>query len=253
MLPMRDITRLSFEHVPPRSAFNNDAVFLAEIERLLGHDWWAEMDKVPGKRQQGGAGQYTLCEPCNNKTGSWYGSDYVHLARRAMPALAQAAAGEVVGVSVDIRPLRLLKQILVMFCSACGPNFVFPELARYLLNQESRELPPGHDVYLGLYDRGSRAARQSGLTGRLELGNSQCVYSEIAFPPLILVMTVNSPSPDPRLMRVTWFNQFGWRDRWQQMLILDCLQVNSPYPASYATREEIERNRPRRLQSKAVD
>jgi hypothetical protein len=93
---------------------------------------------MPGDTQQRGAGQYTLGEACNSKPGSWYVPAYVHLARAAMPALSISKAGDVVGISLEIRPLRVLKQILVMFCSACGPNFVFPELARYLLNRESR-------------------------------------------------------------------------------------------------------------------
>ena len=144
---------LSFEHVPPPSAFNDSSVFLAEVKQLVGRDWWADsLDQMPGDTQQRGAGQYTLGEACNSKPGSWYVPAYVHLARAAMPALSISKAGDVVGISLEIRPLRVLKQILVMFCSACGPNFVFPELARYLLNRESRQLPPGHDIYLGLLD-----------------------------------------------------------------------------------------------------
>jgi 5-methylcytosine-specific restriction endonuclease McrA len=239
---------LSFEHVPPQSAFNDSSVFLAEVKRLLGRDWWADSDdEIEGRTQQRGAGQYTLCEACNNKTGGWYVPDYVRLARAAMPALSVAKAGDVVGIPVDIRPLRVLKQILVMFCSACGPNFVFPEMARYLLNRESRQLPPGHDVYLGLFDRRSRASRQAGLTGRLSLTGPSHSYSEISFPPLLLVMSVHSPSPDSRLTRVTWFNEYAWADRWQGTVLLDCLQVNTHLPGTYTTREEIEENRARRL------
>ncbi len=164
-----------------------------------------------------------------------------------MPALSVAKAGDAVGIPVSICPLRVLKQILVMFCSACGPNFVFPELARYLLNRESRELPPGHDIYLGLFDQTSRVSRQTGLAGMLNMTGAQHTYSEISFPPLLLVMTVGSPSPDRRLTCVTWFNQYSWTDQRQGMLMLDCLQVNTHLPGTYATREEIEENRARRL------
>jgi len=101
---------LSFEHVPPQSAFNDSSVFLAEIKRLLGRDWWADSDdEIEGRTQQRGAGQYTLCEACNNKTGGWYVSDYVRLAQAAMPALSVAKAGDVVGIPVDIRPLRVFE------------------------------------------------------------------------------------------------------------------------------------------------
>jgi hypothetical protein len=242
---------LSFEHVPPQSAFNKDTVLLAEVKRMLGRDWWPDRDNLKTTPQQRGAGRYTLCEPCNSKTGSWYVTAYVQLVRDAMPALQAAAAGDVICVGTEILPLLVLKQILVMFCSACGPNFVFPDLARYLLNRESRDLPPGHEVYLGLYDRKSLASRQAGLTGQLDLSGASCTYAEISFPPLTLVLTVNSPSPDPRLMRITWFNQYSWRERWRGSLPLDCLQVNTPIPGTYATQEQIEKARNERLARKA--
>ena len=60
-------------------------------------------------------------------------------------------------------------------------------------------------------------------------------------------MSVHSPNPDPCLTRVTWFNEYGWADRWQGSLFLDCLQVNTYLPGTYTTREEIEENRARRL------
>ena len=82
-----------------------------------------------------------------------------------MPALSIAKAGDVVGIPLDLRPLRVLKQIIVMFCSACGPNFIFPELARYLLNRDRASSPrattsilvcstegPGHHVKRGSPD-----------------------------------------------------------------------------------------------------
>ncbi|MFI5029972.1 MAG: hypothetical protein ACHQPH_04635 [Reyranellales bacterium] len=238
---------LSWEHVPPQSAFNNQTVLLAEVKRLLGRDWWPERHDVKTTQQQGGAGHYTLCPRCNNDTGSWYVRAYVQLVRDAMPALQVAKAGDLAYVAANIRPLRVLKQLLVMFCSVCGPNFVFPDMTRYLLNRESRDLPPGHDVYLGLYDRTSFASRQAGLTGRLDLSGASCTYAEISFPPLTLVLAVNSPSSDPRLMRVTWFNQFGFHDRWHGTLPLDCLQVNTAIPGTYSTREQIEQARAERL------
>ncbi len=81
----------------------------------------------------------------------------------------------------------------------------------------------------------------------MEIGGQSCVYSEISFPPLILVMAVESPNPDPKLMKINWFNEYGWRERWQGMLPLDCLEVNSPYPGNFATAQDIQANRAHRL------
>jgi hypothetical protein len=236
---------LSFEHVPPQKAFNQDTVLLTEVKRLLGSDWWSEVKKPSGGTQKRGAAKFTLCERRNNSTGHLYASEYVRLVRAAMPAMFAAAAGDVVGVSAKIRPLRILKQILVMFCSACGPHFIeqHPRLTRYLLNADSRDLPPDLQVYLALYDRRSMASRQAGITVRLNTSGAVVRYAEISFPPFILVVTDDSPSPDGRLMNVTWFNRYGYNERWHSSLPLDCMQTNSFVPGSYATRAEIEKAR----------
>jgi hypothetical protein len=63
----------SFEHVPPRAALND------EPQTVHGLDDWlarAEEGKMPGGRiEQRDAGAPTLCQRCNNNTGSWYGNE----------------------------------------------------------------------------------------------------------------------------------------------------------------------------------
>lgn len=53
--------RLSFEHVPPRAAFNDRPILLYKFDEILN----LGPDKTPstgGTIQQKGAGAYTLCE-----------------------------------------------------------------------------------------------------------------------------------------------------------------------------------------------
>ena len=80
---------LSFEHVPPEAAYNDQRVFEADIKRLVssGRDGSAP---VAGKWIQGGAGEYTLCGRCNELTGGWYGSAYVNWARRAVELVTRS-------------------------------------------------------------------------------------------------------------------------------------------------------------------
>ena len=62
--------QLSFEHVPPQSAFNDEPV-LAIVDGdmfSIGPD-----EEVSGRIQQRGAGGHTLCIKCNPKLGRWYG------------------------------------------------------------------------------------------------------------------------------------------------------------------------------------
>ena len=59
------VGKLSFEHVPPESAFNDQRIFSDSVANIL---------KNRNIRiSQRGARDYTLCERCNNSTGSWYG------------------------------------------------------------------------------------------------------------------------------------------------------------------------------------
>lgn len=53
--------KLSFEHFPPESCFNDGKV------------------KIANKISQRGIGDYTLCDSCNNNTGKWYVKDYKKL------------------------------------------------------------------------------------------------------------------------------------------------------------------------------
>jgi hypothetical protein len=72
---------LSFEHVPPRSAFNDKPVFVQSFEHLYNKE-----SHVYGKRMRSnrGFGGYTLCELCNNNTGSWYANDFAEFAQQGM-------------------------------------------------------------------------------------------------------------------------------------------------------------------------
>ena len=65
---------LTFEHVPPRAAFNNRPVI------PMSHDQAFNLrpeESPKGPIQQRGMGGYTLCSNCNNRTGHWYGSSFV--------------------------------------------------------------------------------------------------------------------------------------------------------------------------------
>jgi len=68
------VGELSFEHVPPRKAFNEKPVVKAKFDEVLGLGPDAQ---IKGPVQQRGMGDYTLCLKCNNDTGSWYGRSFV--------------------------------------------------------------------------------------------------------------------------------------------------------------------------------
>lgn len=104
----------SFEHVPPQKAFNNlRTVGLSWDEGLrLGPD-----TVVKGKVLQGGVGGYTLCPGCNNNTGTWYARALVEWFYRGMEILERSHGRAELFHMRGVHPLRVLKEIMVMFCS----------------------------------------------------------------------------------------------------------------------------------------
>ncbi len=230
---------LSFEHVPPRAAFNDHGVLEAKIESLIGKAFTADTLTEKAVNNQRGAGKHTLCVSCNNNTGSWFAAAYVAFAKQAMPA-AHTNSNDVRRVrGYSIQPLNVLKQILTMFCSACGPNFAekHPALVRYLLNPESREYPNTRfRIGAALFDVAhSTAARQSGISGRMnsESGKNE-TFSEISYPPFNFVLSLTGDFPDSRLVDITWMNEFSHRERSYVFLPLLALSVNTYLPAVYS-------------------
>lgn len=63
-----EIRDLSFEHIPPKSAFNNDVKFIA-IDFI---DWIQnDGDYKIGKKIRAGLGSRTLCRKCNSLGGKY--------------------------------------------------------------------------------------------------------------------------------------------------------------------------------------
>ncbi|MFK5982249.1 MAG: hypothetical protein QM499_04980 [Flavobacteriaceae bacterium] len=104
---------MSFEHVPPESAFNSEAIFFQDSENL--HD---ESSYVYGKKKRSsrGTGGMYLCLLCNNNSGSWYANDYKEFAEIGMYVLkSRVYANKFMCAEYPIKPLNVLKQILMMF------------------------------------------------------------------------------------------------------------------------------------------
>ena len=134
--------KLSFEHIPPENALNNNRtkVYVGEeaVKRYKG-------EKAYYKNQQQGMGKYSLCESCNNNTGTWYATVYNDIAKEVAYALYKMNPlkhGEIFAFSTRKFPaLAFVKQVITMFCSLLPYSEVkrlgFDE---FLLNKESNAI-----------------------------------------------------------------------------------------------------------------
>lgn len=234
---------LSFEHVPPRAAFNDRRIFEAETNKLIGARSFEELQAVKGHYVQRGAGANTLCTKCNNETGHWYGNQYVSWAFQGFQYVQSAPSGSSLLLPFHICPLRVFKQVVCMFASACGPTLVErrPELARFLKNPQFNGFPLDIHVYCYLVAPESLASRQSGITGVLNaIDGHRYLFSEISFPPFGYIFSVdNTPQPDKRLTEITFFSYNRYTEFRSLYLRLSMLPVHSFLPADFRSAEDI--------------
>lgn len=234
--------QLTWEHVPPEAAYNSSRIRVGDPHKLLGARSREAMMTPQGRVNQRGSGRFSLCEKCNNDTGSWYGPDYVNWAVQGMRHLLAAPNGSLMRLPFHIPPGRVFKQILTMFASVCGPKFFGnrPELVRLVLNRDVRGCPPDVRLYCYYHALGSTFARQAGVTGLLRLDGPSSIYAEMAFPPFGYLIALDSPVMDQRLVDITFFAESGYNEYRDLFLRFPVLPTDSIFPGDFRTRTELE-------------
>ena len=224
---------LSFEHVPPHSAFNDQPVIAATLE--------AAMKNGPGrichgKVQQRGMGQHTLCRSCNSMTGSLYVPEFAEWCRQAM-AVPVACDQSVVTIQwSNLRPLVVAKELVAMFLSVLPAKFSRSPLPSFVLDMHTRGLHS--DYRLFVYRIRSETFRWVPLATRVR--DHQAIWmSEISFPPLGYLMTIKGESPDPRLVDITAFADHSFDHTQDFRADLAILETHLPLPGDYRTKAEI--------------
>lgn len=203
---------LSYEHLPPKSAFNRTSVRSFSFQQWMND----EHSKHPnrGRVQQRGSGDYVLCEKCNNFTGRHYVPEFNKWSRvaadvlRTIPlsVLNQPRGMELIAEMVipNTKPLYFVKQIAAMALAVNAKGFRawHKQLAEFVLDNTAMGLPAGYSVYTVLY--AGPNSRRSGITGSLDLNaGATTLTTEIAHPPLAYLMTFDEQVPPLRAGNVT--------------------------------------------------
>lgn len=139
---------LTFEHIPPRRAFNNDTVVYRAISNaiLVGH-------KTTIMRR--GLGRHALCGDCNAKTGRWYGPAFADWTKQLYGYSGKLGYTKI-NAPFTIKPLNVLKQAAVMMLALAEESQVeaplHTALRKFVLDPISRQFPHGVSIVSYLTD-----------------------------------------------------------------------------------------------------
>jgi hypothetical protein len=251
-------TKLTKEHVPPSSAFNDDAAKVHTADDWLKR---APDGELPGgKLQHGGIWGYTLCATCNNLTGGYYGEEYKWWALAIVNAFAEAGvnARQQIDESEYIPdgPLRLtdqkgrgarpgafVRQALSIMCTLSAPFDLagsYPVLRRIILDRAAAALPDGMSLGLTGYVGGyPRIAGPQIVVHEVE-GSWHCIM-ELAVPPLALLMVLGGNAPFQHVFDLTPFSLVPPNERREVEGRLAVAIGHTMYPGDYRTKTMIER------------
>ena len=222
--------KLTLEHVPPRSAYNDTPLLRYHMIVYEHHG----RKHIKGTSSTGEFKRKTLCGKCNNATGGWYGDAYVDFAKQMAHYAGRCPSGEVIAhpnmdimlskvisakifTSLWIYPARVIKQALCMFCATCEtrladehPN-MYPEIRKRILDRDSRGKIGG--LRLWLYIRSVHGGMLTGLGLRHNIYTHRSFwYSEVSFWPTGWGMTLNGEEM-PKLCEVTHWLEYDYGDK----------------------------------------
>lgn len=242
----RQECELSFEHIPPRAAFNSTPAKPVTGEGLLDDNrmpW--DTTGLKYTNQQRGMGRFSLCQKCNSDTGSWYGDDYKIVARAVHSILSEPIDPKYQGFGVrNIHPLRFIKQVLSMFCSI--NNFEderIDAIRRFVIDKDAVGLDKSK-YKVCMYLTRSTLMKYAPLTVVLKMRETACesmALSEITAYPLGFVLYFD-PTDTFHYdgLDITYFAECGFDDVADIQMPFCIYEMNDFLPTYYRSKEEIQ-------------
>lgn len=228
-------TDLSFEHIPPKCAFNKYTKYrtVPFTEYILNSN--DEDYKSSAKIQQGGIGSYCLCRDCNTFLGQNYVQDYFKMAQVGRSVLQGHDFTQVFFKTINISPLKFFKQIISMFICINTPDFTeeHSELLNFVRDRNENFLPEKYRVFMYLNNLGQIRNLTSIYT------NHYGFVNEITFPPFGFVLSFD-PSIKFPLTEITHLKNNALEYEGVVDFRLFNLPTHLHYPIDYRTKQEID-------------
>lgn len=230
--------KLSYEHIPPKSAFNDQQRVFETMQNLLeGHSH---------TKFRQGIGKQSLCVSCNSNTGGWYGGSFVDWSRQGLEWLDKLGDKSLFSLPYYIKPLNVIKQIVIMALAMSSERTLayHRELRRFVLNKYQRYLPPKYRIYTYFNVNGQPRFAAEMAIMRSDTNSGDYVEAEISLPPFGYCVSTpikgsKSLAETQGLYEITWFSDFAY-DEWVPVhLRLPSKETHEPLPLDYRSESEI--------------
>ncbi|HEX8734781.1 MAG TPA: hypothetical protein VF721_05615 [Pyrinomonadaceae bacterium] len=230
---------LTFEHIPPRKAFNDKGVLLHSLNYISDASYQIAK-KIPQRRHNAGLGERSLCGKCNNLTGAWYGDAYVDWAKQGMSYLDIIEKSVSISLPFYIKPLNVLKQIVTMGLAMSSGSLINNyELRKFVLNIREKELPSEYLFYVYLTNKKSTARYMAdSIQLDTHTGAMDFVLAEVALPPFGVVILNFIPDrkssvTDDNLCFINHFSKYDYNVWTTVYLKIPVHRIWSPTPLDY--------------------
>lgn len=230
--------KLSFEHIPPESAFNDQPIVFQTMQNLLqGHSH---------RKFRRGIGEQSLCVSCNSNTGGWYGSSFADWSRQGLEWFDRLGDKSLFSLPYYIKPLNVIKQIMVMALAMSSEQTLtyHQELRRFVLNKHERYLPPKYRIFAYFNVDGQPRFASGMAIMRVDTNSGDYVEAEVSLPPFGYCITTpmkgkKSLAETQGLYEISWFSKFAY-DEWLPVYLrLPSKATHEPLPLDYRSESEI--------------
>jgi len=226
---------LTFEHTPPESCGNNKSVVMYSLEHICnGVQIFKENGKPRGEFiNQRGFGFHSLCEDCNNNTGSLYINSYKDFYQQGLQAFNNSTLQSENISFKNIYPLRILKAILMFFVSINKSNSLGLNIKQFIKNKENLKLPKELKIFCYF----TEDYYSFPFLQKAQIISTNDIiypyYSLFSFLPFGFILTEDSiPSIEYYgICEITNFSKYGYNDN--ENLILPLRLINNPEPLNF--------------------
>lgn len=238
---------LTFEHIPPRAAFNSNRAKIVTLDSLLSEPerrpW--QIEGLHYNNLQKGMGMASLCKKCNNDTGTLYGEEYRKFALTIAKLLQENPNLDNLAIEIEkFYPARIIKQVISMFCSINNYDDTRLNALREFVLDKHKTMLDTSKYKVSMYYTRSRYARLLPFTVSVHFdeGTSGIMcMSEITTYPFGFILYLDpTDNWNYHGTDITSFFQFDYNTPVSAQLSVPIYEVNNWAIEDYRTKEEIE-------------